>query len=123
MRTFRISGAAMGMIEGSELYQRPERYAPGQGPLDANAALHAAFGRRQGKGWSYEVTVSEAGAQVIRDYCQTVGETLGMERDEHARREARALLVVVGNIDRAPAQAERITRHEDDPAGETPAAP
>lgn len=109
MRTFRISGAAMSCIEGSELYQRPERYDQGQGSLDASAALRAATPNRRGRGYSYEVTVSEAGADVLRDYCQTVGETFAAAGpfEDETRREGRALLKVAQSIEAAPVERER----------------
>jgi hypothetical protein len=97
--TIRISGKAMSTIEGSELNYDPVKYDGGsQGARDAHAALAAARGRRQGKGWTYELDVTPAGADILEDYCRTVGVTFADETEAETRADGRALLVVADRI-------------------------
>jgi hypothetical protein len=105
--TFRMPGKAMGVVEGSELYQRPhlytlpdnhERY---QAAIRAGEALRLATGHKNGHGWSYAVTCDPAAAEVIRGYCLTVGETFasqgGYDQAE-TRADGRALLLTAERI-------------------------
>jgi hypothetical protein len=95
----RISGEAMLMIDGSELSNSPEKYDGGSiGAQDAFNSLRTTKARKAGKGWTYEVETSEAGARCIEDYCRTVGETFTGEPDPETRATGRALLKVADNI-------------------------
>lgn len=98
--TFRISGKAMVVIEGSEIYYSPEKYDGGtQGAQDAFTALRSATVRRAGRGRSYIVTTTIAGADTIADYCETVGSTfVGFDGDPEAKADGRALLAVAERI-------------------------
>lgn len=99
--TFRISGKAMSVIEGSELSCDPVKYDGGSnGAHTAYQALSSCSWQRRGKGLSYTVTVHPDGAEVIRDYCQTVGETFtGGGCDPEAAADGRALLKVAEAIE------------------------
>jgi hypothetical protein len=98
--TIKVSGQAMGVIEGSEIYYSPDRYDGGtQGAHDAYLALRAAKVQRAGRGRSYTITTTRAGAAVLLDYCATVGETFAQgDVDADTRAEGRALLLVAGRI-------------------------
>lgn len=96
--TFPVSDTAMSQIQGSELYGRPHMYDSGQATLDASAALHSARRVRRGRGTSHLVTASPAAAEVIRDYCATVGEGFTMEDEPETRADGRALMKVAQTI-------------------------
>lgn len=97
--TFAVSGKAFSTIEGSELYWSPERYdGNSQGAQDAYTGLRESETRRIGKGLSYRVTTTRAGAETIEDYCRTVGETFAYETEPETRADSRALLVVADRI-------------------------
>lgn len=93
MVKFRVSGKAMGIMEGSELTISPEKYNGGTpGAVDAFNALKGSLRRRMGKGYSYTVTTTVAGAQVIADYCWTVSTAyLHGSSDPEVRDDGRAL--------------------------------
>lgn len=97
--TFPISETAFPIIQGSEIYSRPEKYDGGsQAAKDACAALQAAHRRRVGKGYSYAVSATRAGAEIIEDYCRTVGETFAFETEPETRSDGRALLKAAEKI-------------------------
>jgi hypothetical protein len=101
--TIRVSGKAMSTITGSDLYQRPETYTSPTDPdhaaaVRAGIALNAAHGRPAGKGWTYVVELDVAAAEIVRDYCTTVGETFASESEPETRADGRALLVVAERI-------------------------
>lgn len=89
--TFNISAAAMSTIGGSELYQN-HRYDGTDNSRRAGEALSSARSRKMGKGYTYVVTCDVRAADVIWDYCSTVGQTFCMEADPETRRDGRALL-------------------------------
>jgi hypothetical protein len=86
------------VIQGSELSIDPVKYDGGsQGARDAFNAVTSARVRTNGRGRLYTVTTTRAGAEIILDYCDTVGSTfLGAEPDERA--DGRALLRVAATI-------------------------
>lgn len=97
----RISGTAMSTIEGSDLYQRPERYTATTDPDHADAvrcgnALQHVYARRAGSGWTHTVELDHGAARILEDYCRTVGETFASEPETRA--DGRALLVVADRI-------------------------
>lgn len=96
----RLSAQAFSTIQGSELYYDAGRYDGGsEGAQDARAGLRAATGRRVGKGYSYLVDTTRAGAETILDYCETVGSTFASPVNEaETRAEGRALLRVAARI-------------------------
>lgn len=99
MIMFRIGGKAMSIIDGSELANDPVRYDGGtKGSQDAYAALDAAYGHPMGRGWSYVITTTREGAEVIENYCRTVGETFAFGADPDAKTDSRALLKVAEAI-------------------------
>jgi hypothetical protein len=96
---FQVSGQAMSMMEGSELMLDPVKYDGGTiGAHHAYSALIHAPGRRCGKGWTYTVDVTRLGAEVIEDYCRTVGDGLTGDGDPENHSDGRALLVVADRI-------------------------
>jgi hypothetical protein len=100
--TFSVSGTAMTIMEGSELIQRPHLYNGEDSGIRAGKALQQATSRRVGKtGRSHEVTCDREAAEVIRDYCETVGQTFagegGIDQRE-TRADGRALLAVADRI-------------------------
>lgn len=96
---FTVSGTAMSTMEGSELMSDAVKYDGGTpGAHDALAALRAAPSRPAGKGRTYKVHVTRDGAEVIEDYCRTVGETFAYETEPETRAEGRALLKVADRI-------------------------
>ncbi len=100
--SFAVSGAAMGAIEGSEIYLDPKKYDDNsQGAQDAHTALRAAVGRRVGKGVSYTVTTTRAGALSILEFCADVGSTYLSNGDSDTRAEGRALVAVADRIEKA----------------------
>lgn len=97
--TFRIGGKVMSTIEGSELYYDAVKYDGGsQGAQDAYVALNATGATRMGKGWSYLVTTTRAGAETIEGYCRVVGETFASETEAETRYEGVCLLEVADRI-------------------------
>lgn len=100
MITFTISGKAMEVIQGSEIYHDAAKYDPDDPATPrATAALQNAIRRRRGKGSSYEISCDTEAAEVIRDYCATVGESLlGGASDPDDRADGRALLAAEERI-------------------------
>ncbi len=98
--SFAVSGTAMSGIEGSEIYHDPKKYDDdSQGARDAYAALRGAKARRVGKGVSYTVTTTEAGAETIKEFCLDVGSGfVSGGTDAETRAEGRALLAVADRI-------------------------
>lgn len=99
--TFAVSGMAMSVIDGSEIYSNPVNYDGGsQGAKDAMDGLRSAEVRRVGKGRSYRVTTTREGAETIEDYCRTVGESFlgGTDDDPETRADGRALIIVADRI-------------------------
>lgn len=96
---FRISGKSMFTIDGSSISLDPVQYDGGsRGARDAFEALTAARPRRAGRGTSYVVETTREGADTIRDYCSTVGETFAGETDPETRADGRALLATAERI-------------------------
>lgn len=100
MISFTISGKAMGVIQGSELYLDPAKYDPTDPATpQATAALRSAKRRRAGKGSSYMITCDRAAAEIIRQYCEQVGQSfLGGDTDSETRAEGRALVAAEGRV-------------------------
>lgn len=97
--TFRVSGKAMLIMDGSELTNDPVKYDGGSvGAHDAYAALSASQPSRRGKGTSYLVTATPEGAEVISDYCWVVGSTFVYETEAETRADGRALIKVHDQI-------------------------
>lgn len=105
--TFEISGKAMGVIRGSEIYLSPaptsrwhiSTYDDQPAAHRATGALVAATSRKRGKGYTYTVRADRGAAEMIRDFCATVGDSyLGGTDDPEARAEGRALHVAAGRI-------------------------
>jgi len=90
--TFQVSGTTMTQIEGSELYQRPEKYDDSDAVREASKALHNAMSRRTGKGWTHKVTCSRQAAEEILTYCEDVGFAFAGQMDTEVRADGRALL-------------------------------
>ena len=98
--TFHISGTAMSVIDGSELSSDAVKYDGGsKGAHDALAALTDSTCVRRGRGHSYIVSATRDGADTIRDYCRTVGETFAFETETETRRDGAALLKVATKLD------------------------
>lgn len=100
---FRVPGQVMTVFQGSEISINPVNYDGGsQGAVDAVASLKAATGTRQGRGISYLVQTTRAGAETIRHYCVTVGETWTDSNEEpETKADGRALLRVAARIKEA----------------------
>jgi hypothetical protein len=101
---FRMSGTAFSTVQGSELYSNAVNYDGGsQGAQDAGDALRHATAVRAGRGVSYTVITTRAGAEVIREYCLVVGSTFVEDggAEPETRAEGRALLKVAARIDKA----------------------
>jgi hypothetical protein len=99
MITLRISSEAMGVIEGSAVSSDPVAYDGGsQEARDAAEGLSGATRKKFGRGHTYEVETTPAGAECIADYCEVVGETYAGEADAGTRREGRALLTAARRI-------------------------
>ena len=98
--TFTVSGKAMGVIHGSEIYLDPAKYDDTDPAVAlASSALRRAESRRRGKGWSFVITCEPEAAEVIRDFCATVGQSyLGGSDDPEARAEGRALFTAEERI-------------------------
>ena len=110
MISFNISGKAMGVIEGSELYLDAAKYDDDPATPRATAALRSAERRRRGKGFSYLVTCDREAADIIRDYCATVGQGLMLgSSDDDARADGRALLATEERIRAAMAFDAELT--------------
>lgn len=98
--TFNISGQAMNVIMGSDLYEHPEQYDP-TGCVEVREAAEALrYGdvTRRGRGVTHEITATPAAAAVILNYCQTVGATFRAQEDLGTRRDGDALLLVADRI-------------------------
>lgn len=101
---FNVSGVARSTISGSELMQRPHLYDGSPEAVRAGEALNTAAARKMGSGYTYLVTCDVAAAAVIRDYCETVGQTFVGELDAETKRDGRALLAVAERIRLATAR-------------------
>jgi hypothetical protein len=101
--TFRISGVAWGVLEGSELSSNAQAYDPGsQDAIEALAAIQGALRYRVGRGHSYAVAATVGGASCLADYFHTMADVyLGGGVDPDARKEGRACAAVARTIDAA----------------------
>jgi hypothetical protein len=102
MIKFNVSGQSMTIMEGSEITINPVHYDGGsQGARDAFEALKHPDRKRVGRGITYVVETTRAGAETIKDYCETVGESfIGGADDPEVRADGRALLRTAKIIER-----------------------
>jgi hypothetical protein len=99
MITLKISSEAMSTIEGSAISNDPVAYDGGsQEARDAEAGLRFATKKKFGRGFTYLVETTPAGAECIADYCEVVGETFAGGSEADTRREGRALLTAARRI-------------------------
>ena len=97
--TFRISGTAMGIIDGSELSSDPQKYDGGtQGAIDALAALEGAIKRVKGRGHSYVLVSTFEGALTIADYLATMAQAYGSSSSKEIRTDALACRTAATHI-------------------------
>jgi hypothetical protein len=102
----RIGGKAMEVIKGSDLYQNPIAYSRANyiAALKTGRALHLVRRRQSGRSFAYLVKCDTDVAEVLRDYCQSVGETFTREAgpdQEKTREDGRALLIAAARIEQA----------------------
>ena len=98
---FPIGGIAWEVIQGSELSISAQTYDGGsEGAVDALAALQGAHRRKRGKGYSYELRATVAGATCLADYLWTMAEVYA-HGDADARKEGRACATAAQVIDAA----------------------
>lgn len=96
---FNISGQAMNVITGSDLFKHPDRYDPGcQYAKEAAEALRYTDVIRRGRGKTHEVVMSPEAANVIQSYCDTTGKLLKTQAELADRRDGDALLLVADRI-------------------------
>ena len=96
--TFNISGVAMSVISGSDLYQSGG-WDGSPACARAQQALVGAERRATGAGHTYIVRADLLAAGIIWAYCESVGSTFIRENDSDTRRDGRALLAVAERIE------------------------
>lgn len=96
--TFNISGVAMSVISGSDLYQSGG-WDGSPACARAQQALVGAERRKTGAGHTYIVRADLLAAGIIWAYCESVGSTFIREDDPETRRDGRALLAVAERIE------------------------